>query len=117
VEKKSVNSLLTAIVAASVNIALNFLLIPDYGCLGAAAATVGAYSVCYVIRMFDARRYLPFAVEHGRIIINLIVTVYMASVAILEPPLAYLRLAVLFILILLFNFDAVVSTLKKVLSR
>jgi O-antigen/teichoic acid export membrane protein len=116
-EKRSLNSLFTALAAAAANIFLNFLLIPDYGCLGAALATVGAYSACYVIRVFDARGYLPFNVAHGKIIINLIVVGYMACIAILEPALTYVQLSVLFVLILLFNFDAVLSTVKKVLKR
>lgn len=51
------------ITAAAVNIAGNFLLIPQYGLLGAAIATLSAYIVMAVIAMGTARRYLTFPVE------------------------------------------------------
>ena len=79
------------------------------------------YASCYIIRIFDARSYLRFKVAHGRIIVNLVVVIYMASVAVLEPmenpALNYLQLIVLFILVALFNFEAVLSTLKKVIKK
>ena len=117
VKKKSVNSLLTALAAAAVNIVLNALLIPHYCVFGAAIATAAAYFACYVIRIFDARSYLPFKVAHGRIIINLIVVTYMAGVAVLEPRFAVFQLITLFILVTLFNFEAVINTLKRILKR
>ncbi|MCL2054551.1 MAG: polysaccharide biosynthesis C-terminal domain-containing protein [Oscillospiraceae bacterium] len=117
VKKKSVNSLLTAFAAAAVNIVLNLLLIPSYGSMGAAAATVMAYASCYAIRIFDARKHLYFKVAHGRVMINLIVVIYMANIAVLEPRLAYVQLTVMFILMVMFNFEAVISTLKKIVGR
>ncbi len=117
VKKKSVNSMTTSLVAAVVNIILNMLLIPKLGVYGAAIATAAAYASCYIIRIFDARSYVPFKVAHAKIVINLIIVIYMAGVAILEPKLTYLQLIVLFILLTLFNFEAIIRTLKKIVDR
>ena len=50
-------------------------------------------------------------------IVNMVVVFYMAIVAILEPKMTYLQLIVLFIAVVVFNFDAVISTLVKILDR
>ncbi|MGN0675766.1 MAG: polysaccharide biosynthesis C-terminal domain-containing protein [Oscillospiraceae bacterium] len=117
VKKKSMNSLLTSLIAAVVNIILNFLLIPEYGPYGAAIATAASYAACFAIRIFDVRNFIPFKVNHFRMIVNVIVIGYMAFTAIKEPKLTYLQLAVLFIAVTVFNFESVLSTLRKILAR
>jgi O-antigen/teichoic acid export membrane protein len=73
VKKKSVNSFLTAMLGALVNIALNFVLIPEsldlfgtsiplagWGAQGAAVATLVSYVVVFFVRAFDSRKFLKF---------------------------------------------------------
>ncbi len=117
VKKKSVNAMLTSLAAAAINIILNIVLIPKYGVYGAAIATATAYGACYIIRIFDVKSYIQFRAYHIKTIINLVIVTYMTSVAILEPKLKYLQLIVLFILITLFNFEAVLSTFRKVINK
>lgn len=117
VKKKSMNSLLTSLIAAVVNIILNFLLIPDLGAYGAAIATASAYAACFVIRIFDVRNLIPFKVSHFKIIVNTIVICYMAFVASKEPKFMWVQLIVLFIAVTVFNFESVISTLRKILNR
>ena len=117
VRKKSMNSMLTSLVAAVVNIVLNLLLIPSMGVYGAAIATAASYFACFAVRIFDARSYVPFRVSFFKMFVNLVVVCYMAFVAIKEPKMTYLQLIVLFVVITVFNFEAVISTLKKILSR
>ena len=117
VRKKSVNSMLTSLVAAVINIILNFVLIPKYGVYGAAIATAASYFACFAVRIFDARCYIPFRYNFIKAIINTIVVVYMAAVAILEPKLKYLQLIVLFVVIVIFNFEAIAALLKQFFAR
>lgn len=117
VKKKSMNSMLTSLVAAVVNIILNLLLIPKYEVYGAAVATIAAYFSCYIIRIFDSRSYVPFKVAHAKIVINFIVIFYMSAVSILEPSMKYIQLIVLFVLITLFNFDSILNTLSKIFNK
>ena len=46
-------------VAAAVNVALNLTLIPPYGMMGAAIATVAAYTVMFVGMAWWAQRVFP----------------------------------------------------------
>lgn len=113
VRKKSINSMVTSIVAAVVNITLDILLIPRLGAYGAGLATMTAYFACFMVRVFDTRSYVKFPISWFKMIVNIIVVGYMAIVAITEPKMTYLQLIVLFISVAVFNFDAILSTLKN----
>ncbi len=56
------------ITAAAANIALNFLLIPRYGIVGAAWANGAAYSVQAALGYVFSQRVYPIAYEWGRIV-------------------------------------------------
>lgn len=116
VRKKSVNSMVTSIVAAVVNIVLDILLIPRLGAYGAAIATMTAYFACFMVRVFDTRSYVKFDISWFKMIVNMIVVGYMAIVAITEPKAEYVQLIVLFISVAVFNFEAVLSTLKNFIT-
>jgi O-antigen/teichoic acid export membrane protein len=64
--------------AALVNVALNLLLIPEYGMMGAAAATVVAYAVMFVAMTWYAQRVFPTPYQWRRV-----VTAVAAAVALL----------------------------------
>ena len=117
VRKRSVNSLYTSLIAASVNLILNILLIPDYGPYGAAIATALSYFACFAVRIFDVRRFIPFKVKHVQAVINTVAICGMAFIAITEPKLTYLWLILIFLLVMVFNFKSVLDTLKKILAR
>jgi O-antigen/teichoic acid export membrane protein len=115
--KKSVNSLWTSLAAAVMNVALNFILIPYFKVYGAAIATALSYFTCYAIRIFDARKITPFKVAHLKIAINTLIVGYMAYTASAELPFVYIQLVLLFVVITVLNFDAVMKTLKKILKK
>ena len=60
VQKKSMHSFVTALIGAISNVALNFILIPVIGPLGAAVATLTSYALVMIVRLVDAHRLLPF---------------------------------------------------------
>jgi O-antigen/teichoic acid export membrane protein len=62
VRKTEINVRLLGI-AAALNIALNFLLIPKMGITGAAVATLIAYGVLGILTLIVTRRYLKFALS------------------------------------------------------
>lgn len=78
VKKKSMLSLLTTLIAAVVNILFNFLLIPTIGAIGAACATLLAYVVLFVIRLVNARQYIPFRCQPTRLIISAVLMILQA---------------------------------------
>lgn len=117
VRKKSVNSMATSFIAAGVNLALNFWLIPKYGAYGAAIATAASYAACFAVRIFDVRRIIPFKTRNVRMIVNTMLVGCMAFISITEPKMTYLWLILIFLLVAALNFGAVLSTLKKILNR
>ena len=117
VKKKSMNSMLTSIIAAAANLILNFLLIPEYGAYGAAIATAVSYAACFSIRIFDVTRLIEFRAYHIRNVVNTVMVCGMAYIAITEPKLTYLWLILIFLLVTALNFGAVLSTAKKILNR
>lgn len=58
--KHTVNAFVTIFAAFILNIILNTVLIPAMGIQGAALATFLSYFLCFVIRIADARRFVPF---------------------------------------------------------
>ena len=53
----------STLAGAITNISLNFLLIPKYGAMGAAVATMVSYLVTFLIRFFDSRKIMKLRYE------------------------------------------------------
>ncbi|MBR6760997.1 MAG: polysaccharide biosynthesis C-terminal domain-containing protein [Oscillospiraceae bacterium] len=117
VSKHTQNSFWTSMIAAVLNLVLNTLLIPRYAVYGAIAATLASYFVCYIIRIFDARRYIPFPVAHWRFALNLLILFAMSHLAMNRLPLLYLWQIIALLLLCALNFRALLDTAKKLLRR
>ena len=57
-EKKSVMAMVTALTGAVMNVALNLILIPLIGAIGAAIATVASFVVVFVFRGANTKKYI-----------------------------------------------------------
>ena len=68
--KKTVGSMLTALVGAVLNVALNILLIPRFGAMGASVATFASYFAVCILRLVTVRKLIPFKQEWGRGLVN-----------------------------------------------
>lgn len=66
-EKKTKYVALIVGAGATVNLGLNYLLIPSYGMMGAAVATVISYLLLPVGSYFVSKRYYPIKYEWGRV--------------------------------------------------
>ena len=55
-------------VAAALNVALNLILIPPYGMMGAAVATVAAYVVMFLAMTWYAQRVFPVTYQWRRVL-------------------------------------------------
>ncbi len=115
--KKTTHSFWTSLAAAVTNLILNVILIYRFGVHGAVFATFVSYFVCYLIRIVDTRRLIPFKVHHMRFVLNLAVLFAMSSAAIFDPPYLIPFQIVLLIFMIVFNFSAILQTVKKVLRR
>lgn len=77
--KKTGMSFWTALIGAVVNIALNIILIPSYGAIGASIATYASYFIVFVVRAVTMHRFIPFRMYPVRLIIN---TVLITAIAV-----------------------------------
>ena len=71
--KKNVSIMLTTSMAAFINIALNYMLIPSIGIQGAVIATAVAYFVVFVFRMIDSKKIVNFNINYVEVIFTLAV--------------------------------------------
>lgn len=115
--KHTKNSFWTSMIACAANIILNIILIPNFGIQGASVATFVSYFICYCIRIFDARRYVPFRVEYGKFFLNTAVLMGLCYAVISKPMYypAYLVCGFLFIAVC--NYQAILTMLKKLLKK
>ena len=76
--KKSVNNMLTTLLAAVVNIAVNWIFIPITGIWGAVIGTVVSYIVLSFARMFDVQRYLEITTNWKTYLPNCLIIIIQA---------------------------------------
>ena len=117
VRKKSMHSFLTAMIGTVANVALNLLLIPIYGALGAAIATMAAYAFVLVARLIDAPRMIRFRLYLPRLCVNAVLLLAAAAVMTLDPPGRLLWALLLTLATTAINAPALLSALKRLVAR
>lgn len=115
--KHTKNSFWTSMIACMANIILNIILIPNFGIQGASIATLASYFICYCVRIFDARRYVPFKVDFGRFILNTAVLLGLCYAVIAQPMYYPVYLVCGFLFVVVCNYKAVFVMVKKLLKR
>lgn len=125
--KHTRNSFWTSFAAMTVNLGLNAVLIPLYAVNGAIIATFASYLVCYLIRLFDARRYIPFHVSHLRTIVNIVLLFLMSNAVHLtdhsRPDFAKWEnysqffLGAEMLVLAVINFKPLLATAKNIIKR
>ena len=111
------NSSWTALVACSVNLVMNYFLIPEWGIQGAAFATFLSYIICYGARMIDARYYVPFKFDIIKTLVNTVSLLLMSVLVIGAPKLYMLWIFLLFALVMYMNYKAIIDTARKLIKR
>lgn len=115
--KHTKNSFWTSLSACSVNLVLNYFLIPEWGIQGAAAATFLSYYVCFWARIIDARYYVPFRFDAMKSLLNTTVLLAMAMFVIFRAKLWGIWVFLLFGVIVFLNYKAMLIMMKKLLKR
>jgi O-antigen/teichoic acid export membrane protein len=116
--KKTSMSLWTSLAGAVINVVLNFLLIPDYGAMGASVATFASYFIVYVIRAATMPRFMRFKMYHAKLVIN---TVLICVIAYLMTALGNTWQGIItscgvLLVSLVFNARDLIKALGQVLS-
>ena len=84
---------------------------------GAAAATFMSYLICFWIRMFDARRFVPFKFSVPKNIINTALMLMICVLSICEPRLYMLWCIVITALITLLNYKPIWAMAKRLIRK
>ncbi len=115
--KRTINSFWTSLIACIANIILNIILIPRMGIQGASIATLASYLICYFIRIFDARRFVPFRVDFGSFTVNMAVLFGLCYSVVKKPMYYPVYLVCGFLFIVVINYNAILTMVKKLLRR
>ncbi len=114
--RRTMWSMLTALVGALLNVALNLLLIPAYGAMGASVATFIAYFAVFILRLITTRHLIPFRQEWPRWVVNTALSLLLAGAVTLtggdHGGVMWGLSGVLFVLMLAFNAKAVIEVLR-----
>ncbi len=79
------------VIAAILNVVLNFLIVPYVGIIGAAAVTLFTYAVAFTLSMIYSNRFLKFEFDYPFIIKSLISSFVMSMVIIWINPLGIMN--------------------------
>ena len=114
--KNSMMSFLTAFIGASSNIILNLVLIPTLGVQGAAIATVASYLIVFIVRCVSVKRYIPFRLYTGHLIINTIILFIQAGAILYQKSYWVVVEAVCIIALFIINYKFLKGFIEKILS-
>jgi len=117
VRKKSMHSFLTAMVGTVLNVLLNLLLIPRFGALGAAVATLAAYGAVLVVRAADTRRIIRFDLCLPRLCISAVLLLAAAAVMTYAPAGRLLWTLAIVLILTAVNAPPLLSSLKHLLKQ
>jgi O-antigen/teichoic acid export membrane protein len=114
--KQTKHTLWTSILAATVNVIFNLILIPHFGAFGAGFATMLSYAACAFWRQHDTRKIINYSVNNTKLLVNIALLGVMATSYF--TSITPLLLIPSFALILALNFsDLLLSVRKIILSR
>ena len=117
VTKKSSLSFWTAFIGAASNLIMNFCLIPSpLGVQGAAIATVGSYLLVFIFRAINSRRYIPFCLYTGFIVVNTVLIALQTVFAVTEWHGWMVVQAVCVVSLCIVNAGFLLPLFKKILS-
>ena len=114
--KKSVNNMLSTMIAAVVNIIVNWLLIPYIGIWGAVIGTLIAYTAIAFVRLFDVKRYVTIDVNWDTFLLTIFVLVLQAVFVSLDIHIYLVSIMAVFAYMVI-NFRDLKVLLKTIKTR
>lgn len=118
VHKKSVRSLVTALISGGLNIVINVALVKVIGIYSAAFAALASYLVVFVIRAIDCRKLQPFDLHFKKMLLNCTILLLMCVLTYFVPgsaPINIIAYALLFVglaAVVALNFKCVMRVVK-----
>ncbi len=117
-EKKSVSTLVTTVIGAVLNVALNAVLIPRFGPNGAAAATFASYFVIFLVRALDIHHRNPtMRFSPWNLLVNTVLLGAQVALMLLEGRYWILWQALVLLAFVIFNLPSLLTAVKKILKK
>ena len=120
VNKDSKGFLYSSSVAAAINLALNYLLIPKIGIAGAALATAISYIAVFLYRAVDTKKYIFINVFSKKHLVSYILLMLIGCSMVIEGLMSYLLMIIIYIVILIIYKETwwmYVISLKQILEN
>ena len=114
--KRSMFSMLTALIGAVANVTLNLVMIPLWGAQGAAFATFVSYFLVFLVRGVDCRRKFGIRLQPVWVAINSLVMIWQAVMMILSLSYSLVLEFILFGLMLALNAPKLLKSLRALLA-
>lgn len=114
--KKSVNNMISTVIAALVNFSLNWILIPHFGVWGAVIGTLAAYIAIAFVRLFDVKRFVAIDVRWPAFLLTISIIVTQAVFVSLDCRI-YLVSALAAAAFVLVNFGDIKALIGQIRSH
>jgi len=103
------------IIAAVSNLSLNILFVPYFGILGAAAITLIAYTLAFILTLMYSNKFFKFEFDLGFIFKSVTASILMSSIIILINPYGILNvlITVIFCSVIYFILLTILKGIKK----
>ena len=117
--------MVTTMICAAVNIALNCILIPVlgnhfgafWGAMGAGIATFISYFVLFLIRAVDTQKYLKIQWNIKKTLVSVVILFVQALIMTAEVPFWFVLVPALFVLLAAINAREILLSVNKLLRR
>lgn len=114
--KKSINSMVSTLLAAAINFIFNILLIYKIGVWGAVVGTAMSYMFLAFFRIIDVKRFINIKINFLRLVINCLVLFAHAILITVEYNVLMVSAIALGVYIIL-NINAVIPILRRIIKR
>jgi O-antigen/teichoic acid export membrane protein len=102
---------------ALLNIVLNLIMIPKFGALGAAVATLASYGLVFLLRVLDVPRFIRFRLYLPRLLSN-IALLLLSCVIMTARPQGWLWISIaLTLAIVVLNSLSLIKNVRQMLYR
>lgn len=116
-KKRTTMSLVTAAFGATLNIVLNFLMIPKMGAQGAGIATAISYFAVFALRAIHSKSFMPFDLKIWKLAINSLIVIAQILLMLLEVRFNFVLQTLLVLAICALNARSIITAVSGVLKR
>ena len=115
--KKNIHVTVTTVIGAITNIALNAILIPPIGIMGAAIATYFSWMIIAIIRLIDVYKLFSFYINGKKLLLYTIMTVIQCVAVLLFNNFSYIVSACIITIMLFIERDYILKAYQSIRHR